>query len=92
MAEQAPGVEQLMEMFQKLWNPMAFSLPSMFQPTLDPAEVEKRIADLQVVKNWLEMNLNLLQMSIKTLEMQKSALDTLHDTARAASRSGHADQ
>lgn len=64
----------------------------MFQPTLDPAEVEKRIADLQVVKNWLEMNLNLLQMSIKTLEMQKSALDTLHETARAASRSGHADQ
>ncbi|MFN9388128.1 MAG: PhaM family polyhydroxyalkanoate granule multifunctional regulatory protein [Betaproteobacteria bacterium] len=92
MAEQAPGVEQLMEMFQKLWNPMAFPLPSMFQPTLDPAEVEKRIADLQVVKNWLEMNLNLLQMSIKTLEMQKSALDTRHETARAASRSGHADQ
>jgi len=92
MAEQAPGVEQLMEMFQKLWNPMAFPLPSMFQPTHDPTEVEKRIADLQVVKNWLEMNLNLLQMSIKTLEMQKSALDTLHETARAASRSGHADQ
>jgi prefoldin subunit 5 len=64
----------------------------MFQPTLDPAEIEKRIADLEVVRNWLEMNLNLLQVSIKTLEMQKSALDTLHETAKAASRAGNADQ
>jgi hypothetical protein len=32
---------------------------------------------MRSVENWLKMNLGLLQMTIKTLEMQKSALETL---------------
>jgi hypothetical protein len=33
------------------------------------------------VENWLKMNLAFLQMTIKTLEMQKSALETLSGKA-----------
>lgn len=70
-----------MEFFRKMWNPMSFPLPGMFQPTLDAEEIGRKIAELQAVENWLNMNLTFLQMTIKTLEMQKSALSAMHDAA-----------
>ncbi|MEO8037855.1 MAG: PhaM family polyhydroxyalkanoate granule multifunctional regulatory protein [Betaproteobacteria bacterium] len=78
------GSKDLMDFFQKMWNPMSFPIPGMFQPTMDAAEVEKKIAELQAVETWLNMNLSFLQMTIKTLQMQKTALDALHETAKAA--------
>jgi hypothetical protein len=63
---------------------MSFPIPGMFQPTMDAAEVEKKIRELQTVESWLKMNLNFVQMTVKTLEMQKSALETIHETAKAA--------
>jgi hypothetical protein len=30
-----------------------------------------------VIENWLQMSLNLMQMSIKTLELQKASLEAL---------------
>jgi len=73
--------KEFFEMFQKMWNPMSFPMPGLFQPTMEPAEVEKKIAELLAVENWLKLNLNFLQMTIKTLEMQKSALQTLKESA-----------
>ena len=73
--------KELFEFFQKMWNPMSFPIPGMFQPTMDVAEVEKKIVELQSVENWLKMNLNFVQMTVKTLEMQKSALRTLQESA-----------
>ncbi|MEQ1881854.1 MAG: PhaM family polyhydroxyalkanoate granule multifunctional regulatory protein [Burkholderiales bacterium] len=75
--------KELFEFFQKMWNPMSFPIPGMFQPTMDVAEVEKKIAELGSVENWLKMNLNFVQMTIKTLEMQKSALQTIQNSAAA---------
>ena len=43
-------------------------------PLLDPNEIEKRIADLKSVETWLNMNLNVLRMTIQGLEMQKATL------------------
>lgn len=76
--------KELFEFFQKMWNPMSFPIPGMFQPTMSVEEVEKKIAELQSVENWLKMNLNFVQMTVKTLEMQKSALQTIHDSAAAS--------
>jgi hypothetical protein len=76
--------KELFEFFQKMWNPMSFPIPGMFQPTMDVAEVEKKITELGAVENWLKMNLNFVQMTIKTLEMQKSALQSIQDSAAAA--------
>jgi hypothetical protein len=70
------------ENFQKMWNPMNFPLPGMFQPTMDIGEIEKKIAELTAVENWLRMNLGFLEMTVKTLEMQKSALQALQDSAK----------
>lgn len=71
-----------LEFFRKMWNPMSFPLPGVFQPTMNVEDVEKKIAELQAVENWLKMNLTFLQMTIKTLEMQRSALQTLHETSK----------
>ena len=74
--------KELFDFFQKMWNPTSFPITGMFTPTMSVEEVEKKIAELKSVENWLKMNLSFLQMTIKTLEMQKSALQSLHDSAK----------
>ena len=75
--------KELFEYFQKMWNPLSFPIPGMFQPTMSIEEVEKKIVELQAVENWLKMNLTFVQMTGKTLEMQKSALQTIQESAAA---------
>lgn len=72
------------EFMQKMWNPMAFPLPGMITPTVDPAEIEKKIAELKAVETWLTMNVGFIQMTVKTLEMQKAALEGLQAAAKPA--------
>jgi hypothetical protein len=62
------------EMFRRLWGPLGVPLPGMAMPTLDPDEIEKRIAELRSVEAWLAMNLNMVKFSIQGLEVQKAAL------------------
>jgi hypothetical protein len=62
------------EFMKKLWNPMGLPMPGMVAPTLDIDAVEKKIADLKSVENWLNLNLNMLRLSIQGLEMQKNTL------------------
>ena len=77
MAEESP--KDLFDFFQKMWNPTSFPLPGVFAPTMSVEEVDKKIAELTAVESWLKMNLSFLQMTIKTLQMQKSALETLQE-------------
>ncbi|MEJ2173569.1 MAG: hypothetical protein P8Y76_01270 [bacterium] len=63
------------EMFRRLWGPLGLPVPGMAMPTLDPGEIEKRIADLRSIEGWLSMNLNMVRMAISGLEVQKAALD-----------------
>lgn len=69
--------KDMLEFMQKMWNPMGFPLPGMVAPTINVEEIERKLGELQSVENWLKMNLAFLQMTIKTLEMQKAALETL---------------
>ena len=62
------------EFVKKLWNPMGLPMPGMVAPTLDVEAVEKKITDLKSVENWLNLNLNMLRLSIQGLEMQRSTL------------------
>ena len=70
------------EMFRRLWGPLGIPLPGMTMPTLDPAEIEKRIAELKAVEGWLSMILNMLRMAIQGLEVQKAALEAMRATAQ----------
>ena len=65
------------ELFRRLWGPLGVPLPGMAMPTLDPDEIEKRIAELRSVEQWLNMNLNMLRLSINGLEMQRAALQAM---------------
>jgi len=74
--------KELFEFFQKMWNPASFPLPGMFTPSMNVEDIEKKISELQSVESWLKMNLAFLQMTIKTLELQKSALTTLQESTK----------
>lgn len=56
---------------------MPFPNPATMFPVLDPAEIERKIAELRVVENWLTMSLSMMQMSIKTMELQKASLEAM---------------
>jgi hypothetical protein len=69
--------KDMFEWMQKMWNPLSFPVPGMLTPTADPEEIQNKIRELKSVENWLTMNVGFVQMTIKTLEMQKAALESL---------------
>lgn len=73
---------------QRMWNPMSFPMPGIVTPTLDVAEIERKIAEMRSVENWLRMNLGFLEMTIKALEMQKAALESLAGKAEGGKEGG----
>lgn len=87
MADES-GANDWFEQFKSMWNPLNFPLPGMVQPTMDPEEIDKKIAELRSVESWLKMHLGMMEMTIKTLEMQKAALETLRDSAKGVSAAG----
>lgn len=78
--------KDFVELMQKMWNPMMFPIPGVPLPTADVAELDRRIAELKTVENWLTMNIGLVQMSVKTLEMQKTALEALAAGTKGAKK------
>jgi hypothetical protein len=71
-----PGFDFL----QSLVKNAGSALPGIGQwvaPTLDPAELEKRIGELRTVQYWLEQNARMLATTIQALEVQRMTLSTL---------------
>jgi len=64
--------QEMFELWQKMVNPSAFPLQSLMFPVLDPKEIDKKIAELETVEHWLKANLSMLQLSIRSLEYQRS--------------------
>lgn len=52
-------------------------LPGMVMPTLSVEEINKKIADLKAVENWLTLNMNMLRGTIQALEVQAATISTL---------------
>ncbi len=76
LASMVPGFEFL----QGLFKSAGAGLPSFGQwvaPTLDPAELDKRIQELKTVQFWLEQNARLLGTTVQALEVQRMTLSTL---------------
>ena len=76
LAKMVPGFEFL----QGLMKGGSAALPGIGQwiaPTLDPAELEKRINDLRTVQFWLDQNARLIGTTIQALEVQRMTLSTL---------------
>ena len=54
-----------------------FPNPAAMFATLDPAELARKIDELKVIEAWLQMSVNMMQLSIKTMELQKASLEAL---------------
>lgn len=63
------------EFVKNAWS--SFGVPSSLTPTTDVDELDRRIADLKAVEQWLTMNLNLLRASVQALEIQRGTIATL---------------
>ena len=66
--------QEMFDLWQKMVNPGGYPLQSLMFPVLDPKEIDKKISELETVEHWLKANLNMLQVSIKSLEYQKAML------------------
>jgi hypothetical protein len=64
-------------MFRQLWQNATPPAAQPFMPPMTEADIERKIAELRVVESWLTMNLGMLSMQIKALEMQKAAIAAL---------------
>lgn len=73
-----------MEMLRQMWASVGMPLPGMPIPTVDIEELDKRIADLRTVEGWLEMNLQMLRMTVQGLEAQRNTLATMKEAAGKA--------
>tara|TARA_R110001583_G_scaffold195522_3_gene375169 strand:+ start:6487 stop:6906 length:420 start_codon:yes stop_codon:yes gene_type:complete len=76
-----------LEFVRGMWSNMGFNLPGMVTPTLDVDELDKRIADMRAVEGWLKMNLNMLQISIQGLDMQRATLAAVKAMSQQARES-----
>ena len=81
---------ETLDFMQKMWGGMGMTapgnaslagmpqrMPSMLAPTVDVDELDKRIADLRAVQQWLELNAGMLRTTIQTLEVQRATIATL---------------
>jgi len=89
LARMVPGFEFLQDMVRTA----GAAVPGMGQwiaPTLDPAELDKRIGELRTVQFWLEQNARLLATTIQALEVQRMTLSTLQTMNLPLSELGEA--
>jgi hypothetical protein len=75
--------QEMFDLWQKMVNPGGYPLQSLMFPVPDVKELDKKIAELETIEHWLRANLNMLQMTIKTLQYQKDLLQP-GEKARAA--------
>jgi hypothetical protein len=71
------------EFLKNLWGPMGLPPAGVTAPILGEDEIERRIAELKLVENWLNMNLNVLRATLQGLELQRSGLAALREAAKA---------
>lgn len=66
--------QDMFDLWQKMVNPGAYPLQSLMFPVMDAKELERRIGELEVVEHWLKANLNMLGLTLKSLEFQRDML------------------
>ena len=78
-----------LEFLKSLWAPMGLPMAGLSAPSAaGMSELERRIAELKSVENWLNMNLNVLRLTIQGLEMQRAGLVAMQGAAGATPTEG----
>lgn len=71
------SLEMMRQTFNSLSGAGGLGKSMSMQPTLDPAELEKKINELKSVENWLKLNLSMLTSTIQGMEVQLATINTL---------------
>ena len=74
---------QHMETASRAWT--GLNVPSAMLPTVDIGELDKRIADLKAIEQWLNLNVNMLRGTIQGLEIQRGTLAAVKAFTEASS-------
>ena len=80
--------QEMFDLWQKMVNPGAYPLQSLMFPVLDPKELDKKIAELEVVEHWLKANVNMVALTIKSLQFQRDMLKGGEKAMQGAEASG----
>jgi hypothetical protein len=82
--------KDMFDMWQKMVNPSAYPLQSFMFPLADPDEIEKKIRELETVEHWLKANINMIQLTVRSLQYQlamlkggEKAMESLRESAKA---------
>lgn len=82
-SQNVPGMTDTLEFVKNLWGSMNVpgvgmpGMPGMGSTGLSTDELDKRIADLKAVENWLNLNLTMLRTSIQAMEVQRGTIAAL---------------
>jgi len=60
----------MFDLWQKMVNPSAYPLQSLMFPVMNAEELQKKLHELEVVEHWLKANVNMVQLTQKTLQYQ----------------------
>lgn len=74
----------MFDLWQKMVNPGAYPLQSLMFPVLDAKELEKKISELEVVEHWLKANVNMVALTIKSLQFQRDMIKGGEKVMKAA--------
>jgi hypothetical protein len=77
------SLEMMRQTFSTLSGGGGLANGLQVQPTLDPAELEKKIAELKSVESWLKLNLSMLSSTIQGMEVQLATITTLRQFVSA---------
>ena len=64
--------QEMFDLWQKMVNPGAYPLQSLMFPVLDPEELDRKIRELEIVEHWLKANVNMVQLTVKSLQFQRA--------------------
>ena len=80
--------QDMFDLWQKMVNPGAYPLQSLMFPVLDAKELEKKISELEVVEHWLKANVNMVALTIKSLQFQRDMVKGGEKAMKGAEESG----
>ena len=80
--------QEMFDLWQKMVNPGAYPLQSLMFPVLDSKELDKKIAELEVVEHWLKANVNMVALTIKSLQFQRDMVKGGEKVMKDAEESG----
>ena len=66
--------QEMFDLWQKMVNPGAYPLQSLMFPVLDPKELDRKIGELEVVEHWLKANVNMVALTMKSLQFQRDMI------------------